>query len=178
MTPREEAEFRALRATIGQRGTLRLWFPFAALGTWGAATIATATLGGLPVATFLPLLLLAAGFEALFQLHTGVERIGRYLQIFYADQEGSGPGRDWERTIMAYGRAYPGGSDPLFTLYFLFATVLNFVPVIIAEPVPLELIVVGAGHLAFVARLFILRHRASGQRPRDLERFQRIKDGG
>jgi hypothetical protein len=175
MTPREIEEYKALRATIQQRGTVRVCLFLATLIAWAAATIATAALAALPVATLLPLLLLAAGFEAVFSLHTGVERIGRYLQVFY-DDEPIPSAREWERTAMAYARAYPrGGSDPLFSLYFIVAAVLNFVPVILAEPVQIEVIVVGALHLILVARVIAARHAASGQRARDLERFQRIK---
>jgi hypothetical protein len=178
MTAREIEEYRALRATIERRGTVRVCLFLAALIAWAAATIATAALAALPVATLLPLLLLAAGFEAIFSLHTGVERIGRYIQVFYDDGEPAASAREWERTAMAYGRAYPGGgSDPLFALYFIGAAVLNFVPVILAEPVQIEVIVVGAVHLMVVVRVLIARHKSLGQRARDLERFQRIKQG-
>jgi hypothetical protein len=178
MTPREIEEYRALRATIQQRGTVRVCVFMAALVAWAAATIATAALAALPVATLLPLLLLAAGFEAVFSLHTGVERIGRYLQVFYDEGESASPAREWERTAMAYARAYPGsGSDPLFALFFIVAAVLNFVPVILAEPVQIEVIVVGALHLMLVARILFAHHASSGQRARDLERFQRIRQG-
>jgi len=177
MTPREIEEYRALRTTIQQRGTVRICVFMATLVAWAAATIATAALAALPVATLLPLLLLSAGFEAVFSLHTGVERIGRYLQVFYDDGESASPAREWERTAMAYGRANPrSGSDPLFSLFFIVAVVLNFVPVIIAEPVQIEVIVVGAVHVIFVARILIAHHVSTGQRARDLERFQRIKD--
>ena len=174
MTPRELEEYTALRATIRQRGSLRVGLFVAALAAWAAATIATAALAALPIATLLPLLLLSAGFEALFSLHTGVERIGRYLQVFYEDTGATG--REWERTAMAYGRAYPGGSDPLFGLHFMIATVLNFVPVILAEPVQLDVSVVGAVHLGFIARILLARHAAAGQRARDLDRFQHLKE--
>jgi hypothetical protein len=178
MTPREIEEYRALRATLQQRGTVRVCVFLAALVAWAAATIATAALAALPVATLLPLLLLAAGFEAVFSLHTGVERIGRYLQVFYDDGAPASPAREWERTAMAYGRAYPrGGSDPLFSLFFIVAAVLNFVPVIIADPVQIEVIVVGTVHVMVVARILIAHHVSSGQRARDLERFQRIRQG-
>jgi hypothetical protein len=178
MTPQEIEEYRALRATIQQRGSVRVCLFLAALVAWGAATIATAALAALPVATLLPLLLLAAGFEAVFSLHTGVERIGRYLQVFYGDGESTPSAREWERTAMAYGAAYPRvGSDPLFSLYFIVATVLNFVPVILAEPVQIEVIVVGAAHVLLIVRILVARHAAAGQRVRDLERFQRIKQG-
>ena len=175
MTPRELNEYSALRDTIRQRGALRVTLFLVALMGWAAATIATAALAALPVATLLPLLLLAAGFEVVFGLHTAVERIGRYLQVFYEDDDPAHPERAWERTAMAYGRAYPGGSDPLFVVHFLIATVLNFVPVILAEPVQIEVTVVGTIHVLVIARILFARHRASGQRARDLERFQRLK---
>jgi amino acid transporter len=176
MTPREAAEYAALRATIRERGTVRVCLFFAALVAWAAATIAMA-LAALPVATLLPLLLLAAGFEAIFNLHTGVERVGRYLQVFYDDLDESQPGREWERTAMEYGRAFPGaGSDALFALYFFLATAVNFVPVLLSEPRPLELYVVGAVHIVFAGRVLIARHKASTQRATDLERFKKIKD--
>ena len=175
MTPRELEEYRALRDTILKRGSLRITLFLLTLMGWAAATIATAALAALPVATLLPLLLLAAGFEVVFGLHTAVERIGRYIQVFYEDEEPARAEQAWERTAMAYGRAYPGGSDPLFVAYFLLATVLNFVPVILAEPVQIEVIVVGATHVLVIARILLARHRASGQRARDLERFQRLK---
>ena len=65
---------------------------------------ATAALASLPIAALLPLLVLAGVFEAVFALHTGVERIGRYIQVFF-----EAPGeRAWEHTAMAFGRAFPG----------------------------------------------------------------------
>ena len=76
---------------------------------------------------------------------------------------------------MAYGRAHPGGSDPLFEVYFMLATLLNFVPVLLADPVRLEVGVVGTIHLLFLMRVLIARNSASRQRATDLERFQRIK---
>lgn len=175
MTPRELEEFQALRATIRERGTQRIYVFLAVMIAWAAGTIATAALAALPVATLLPLLLLASGFEAIFQLHTGVERVGRYLQVFYSDPEASDSGRDWERVVMTYGQAHRGGSDPLFTLYFALATLLNFVPVILAEPVRIEVIVVGTIHLLFVARLVTAKRAASRQRATDLSRFEHIK---
>lgn len=175
MTAREVEEYRALRATIRERGSLRIGLFVGVMVAWTAATIATAALAALPVATLLPLLLLASGFEAVFALHTGVERIGRYLQVFFSDEE-SRPEREWERTVMAYSRAFPGGgSDPLFAPFFILAAILNFVPVLLADPVRLEVMVVGVVHLSFIARIFAARHAAAGQRARDLERFQRIK---
>src|SRR5262245_14681208 len=103
MTPREVEEYRALRDTIRERGSLRVILFVVTMIAWAAATIATAALAALPVATLLPLLLLAAGFDAIFAIYTGVERVGRYLQVFY-DNDGA---REWERTAMMYGRSFP-----------------------------------------------------------------------
>src|SRR5207253_4116872 len=98
MTLRELEEYRALRETIRERGTARVWVFLAGLVAWGALTIATAALAALPIATLLPLLVLAAAFEAVFSLHLGVERIGRYLQVFFEEDAG------WEHRAMAIGR--------------------------------------------------------------------------
>jgi hypothetical protein len=170
MTPRELEEYRALRETIRERGTMRVWIFVAGLVAWAALVIATAALAALPVATLLPLLILAGAFEAVFSLHTGVERIGRYIQVFLED--GSG----WEHVAMALGRAHRGARvDPLFTTIFLIATCLNFVPVLIAEPVATEVVVIGAAHLLLVARLLFARRAAGHQRAADLERFEKLK---
>ena len=175
MTPREIEEYRALRATIRERGSLRIVLFLATMISWSAATIATSALAALPVATLLPLLLLAAGLESLVALHTAVERVGRYLQVFY-DDEGN---REWERTTMAYSRAFPGaGLDALFSVYFYLATLLNFVPVLLAEPVRIELGVVGTVHALFLVRIALARRAAGRQRAVDLDRFQRLKDSG
>jgi len=173
MTPSELEEYRALRETIRERGTARVWVFVAGLVAWGALTIATAALAALPVATLLPLLVLAAVFEAVFSLHTGVERVGRYIQVFHEDTAG------WEHTAMAYGRAPRGsGTDPLFTAFFIGATFLNFVPVLIAEPVATEVVVMGAAHLLLVVRILFARRAAGQQRAADLERYRNLKREG
>ena len=77
MTSRELEEYRALRATIRERGTARVSIAVAGFAAWAALVLTTATLATFPVATLLPLLFLALVFEAVFALHTGVERIGR-----------------------------------------------------------------------------------------------------
>jgi hypothetical protein len=173
LTPRELEEYRALRATIRERGTARIWIFLTGLAAWSALAVATAALAALPVATLLPLLILAGAFEAVFSLHTGAERIGRYIQVFFEDDPTD---RGWEHRIMAFGRLFPGGgSDPLFTPYFVTATLFNFVPVLLAGAVPIEYGVVGAIHLLFVARLALARRHSTRQRAIDLERFQQLK---
>jgi hypothetical protein len=112
-------------------------------------------------------------FEAVLALHIGVERVGRYLQVFYEEGPSS---RRWEHTAMAFGRAFPGGSDPLFGGFFLMATVLNFIPVALAAPVPIEWVVVGVTHVLFLIHIARARHRAAGQRVADLTHFQQLRD--
>ena len=166
MTPREVEEYRALRDTIRQRGTTRIWVFLAGLIAWGALTIATAALASLPVATFLPLLILAATFEGVFSLHVGVERIGRYIQVFLEADGG------WEHVAMAVGRPLKGtSSDPLFTAHFLIAIVLNIVPALLAQPVAIEVWVVLAVHVLVVARILLAHRVATHQRAADLKRF-------
>jgi hypothetical protein len=172
MTPRELEEYRALRATIRERGITRLWIFLTGLTAWSALLVATAALAALPVATLLPLLILACAFEAVFSLHTSVERIGRYIQVFFEDEQAD---CGWEHRVMAFGRLFPGGTDPLFTPYFLTAALFNFVPVLLAGAVPIEYGVVGAIHLLFVARLALACRHSTRQRAIDLERFQQLK---
>src|SRR5512146_1982025 len=83
MTPREQEEYRALRATIRERGTARIGLCVIGFGVWAAVMIAAAALSPTPVSVLLPLLFLAVVFEAVLSLHVGVERIGRYIQVFY-----------------------------------------------------------------------------------------------
>ena len=116
MSTHQHEEYQALRTTIGQRGTAKTWIFVAGFVAWAGLTMATAALATLPIATFLPLLILAVTFEAVFSLHVGIERIGRYLQVFHEDTTG------WEHTAMAFGRPLKGtGTDPLFVAHFLIA---------------------------------------------------------
>lgn len=171
MTPRALQEYRALRATIRQRGTTRVWVFIAGLTGWAGLTIATAALAALPVATLLPLLVLAAVFEAVLSLHVGVERIGRYVQVFF--EEGD-PG--WEHAAMAFGPTLHGGrTDPLFAWCFIAATVLNFIPAVLAEPVALEVGVVGTAHALFIVRVVLARRASARQRPTELDRFRQMR---
>jgi hypothetical protein len=171
MTPRELEEFKALRATIRERGTARVWVFLAGLTAWAGLTVATAALAALPVASFLPLLVLAGTFEAVFSLHVGVERIGRYIQVFLEESPG------WEQAAMGFGRpARAAVTDPLFTLHFILAAVLNYIPVLLVDPVRLELLVVGGGHLIVIARLLLAKSAAGRQRAVDTERFKALRN--
>jgi hypothetical protein len=178
MTPRELEEYKALRATIRERGTARVWLCVAGLALWCALVLATAASMSLPIATLLPLLVLAGTFEAMFSLHTGVERVGRYIQVFYERDEELSV-RRWEHTAMAFGQlGVKGGTDPLFGTLFMLAAIANFVPAVLAGAVPIEWAVVGTVHLAFIARVFIARHHAAQQRALDLARFEQLKHAG
>jgi len=140
-------------------------------GLWGGAAIATTAAVALPIATLLPLLVLAAGFEAIYALHTNVERIGRYLQVFHETDGG------WEHVSMAFGERFPGqGSDALFSNLFLIATVMNYLPVALGGTVP-ELVAVGVLHLILALHIGTARRRASKQRQLDLERFEALRRG-
>lgn len=172
MTPRDLEEYRALRATIQERGTTRAWMLLAGFAIWGALTTATAALAELPIATLLPLLILAVAFETVFALHSGVERIGQYIHVFF-EEEGANPG--WEHRIRAYGQTTRGAADPLLASYFWLATFANFVPAILADPVPIEWGVVGAIHALFALRVGVARRQAASQRAGDLERFRQLK---
>ncbi len=172
MTPRELEEYRALRDTIRDRGTARHWIIVIAFGVWAALGLASAVIA-LPALTLVPLLVLVASFEVVFTLHTGVERVGRYLQVFY---EQPGDQAAWEHVAMAYGRAFGGGSiDALFSPIFAAATLLNFVPVALSGSVAVDWTIVGAVHMLFIVRIWSARRQAAGQRAVDLERFSRLK---
>lgn len=173
MTPRELEEYRALRETIRERGTVRVWLAVISMAAWAALALSALALAPWPVATLLPLVVLAVGFEGIFALHTGVERIGRYLQVFYEDDESA---RKWEHQAMAYGSRFPGGGpDPLFSIVFCMAALLNFVPVVLSGAIPVEDGAVGAIHVLFLIRLARGRAQAARQRSIDLERFRQLK---
>ena len=164
-----EQEFEALRATIRERGTVRMILLPVTFGVWAAVAIATAAAVALPIGALLPLLVLAAGFEAIYALHINVERIGRYIQVFHED------GGGWEHVAMTFGQRFPGrGPDALFSTLFLIATALNYLPVALGGSIP-ELVAAGVMHLVLAFHIGTARSRASKQRQQDLERFQDIK---
>jgi hypothetical protein len=173
-----EPEFAALRQTIATRGTIRIVIAPATVFAWASVTLVLTLFSDLPVAALLSLAVLAGGFEAIHALHVGVERIGRYLQVFYEEAGGQGPATPplWETTAMQVGPALPGGGvDPLFTALFLCATVLNLIPALLPAPTPLEIGVVSALHLAFIVRIMRARVAAKRQRAAELDRYRLLK---
>lgn len=170
MTPYEDQQYTALRTTIRERGTARIWIFVVGLIAWAGIAVLALMLTALPFAALFPLLVLAATFEGVYALHVGVERIGRYLQVYCEDS--------WEKTAMAFGAPLAGtGSDPIFALLFGLATAINFGPVLFAGPVSAELVVIGGAHAIFLTRVIRARRAAKAQRAADLERFRQLKQG-
>jgi hypothetical protein len=174
MTPLEQEEFRALRATIRERGTARVVLFVAALGTWGALAVATAAAISLPEASLIPLAVLAAGFEATASLHLGVERIGRYLQARFEEAGAAATGARWETVAMEYGARFGGArSDPLFATVYTLAAIVNFVPVALTGVAP-EIVALGAMHALLLWRVRTVARAAATQRTEDLRRFREL----
>ena len=164
-----EQEYAALRDTIRERGTARMLLLPVTFGIWAGIAVATTAVIQLPIASLLPLVVLAAGFEAIYALHINVERIGRYLQVFHEPDGG------WEHVAMEFGRRFPGrGPDALFSALFLTATAINYLPVALGGATP-ELVAGGLLHLLLALHIGTARSRASQQRQKDLERFLAIK---
>jgi hypothetical protein len=166
----EREEFEALRATIRERGTVRMALVPLVFAGWAAGAIATAAVITVAISTVVPLMILVACFEALFALHVNVERIGRYLQVFHERGDG------WEDVAMRFGARFPGtGPDPLFARLFVLAVSINLLPAALGGALP-ELIIVAVLHLAFLYRIRSARAFAARQRAEDLARFEAIRD--
>lgn len=167
-------EFTALRATIRERGTVRMVIAWLTLVAWSALAVALllggASTGNAPLFTLFPLLVLAAGFEVVLALHVGVERIGRYLHVFH---EGRAGWTGWEQIAMSFGARHPGGVDPLFTWPFLLAILLNLLPALLIG-VPIELAFLGGAHALVAVHVLRARQVAGRQRGVDLDRFRAL----
>ena len=164
-------EYRALRATIGERGTRRVALMAWTIGVWAALAALVWIWIPAPIWSLAPLLVLIAGFEGIFALHVGVERIGRYLQVEFEDGAG-GPG--WEHSAMRFGVERPasgGRVDPLFGVIFIAAVVLNLIPVALAsaglDGAKVEVTVYAIIHAAVIAH--IARRRAFAAKQRELD---------
>jgi len=168
-----ESEFTALRSTIASRGTVRMVLAPIVVIAWASLAIIVVLFGDLPVAALPPLAILVAGFESINALHVGVERIGRFLQVFYESTPGA---PEWETTAMAAAPRLRGsGVDPLFTVVFAAAAILNMTTALVPEPTPLESLVIGGFHTAFLVRIARARQMAGSQRARDLRAYQEAR---
>lgn len=166
-------EYEALRATIRERGTLRIWVILVGLVAWGALAqtlLAANQQGG---STLVPILILAATFEISFFIHTGVERIGRYIQVFFEEAAGA---NGWETVAMNYGSRFPGGLDPLLTKVFTASTIINFLSSLrTTTERPDWMLLSLFAHIALAYRLTDASRLAAGQRAIDLDRFRSLK---
>jgi hypothetical protein len=158
-------EYRSLRETIQTRGSLRVTIAMATCFLWAALWCWTSAAGAL--VGILPLFVLSAGFEGVLSLHTGVERIGRYVQRMFESGGATPPA--WEHVAVAMGPRWhsPGGLDALFSNLFVLAAFLNFV-VVGAESNSKQLAVAAVVHGAFIMRVLLARRFASLQRKMDL----------
>ncbi len=171
MDDRRVKEYSALRATIRERGTARVVLFWLGTASWAGLVVVLFATVAVPAAVLAPLLLLLATFEAVHGLHVGVERVGRYLQVFHED--------GWERTAMAYGRQFPGGGqDALFSSVFILATLVNLLPMFAAGPTAAEWLPLSLTHVLFVLRVAWARRRAATQRAEDLHRFEVLAGAG
>ena len=170
MNGQRHDEYVALRATIRERGTVRVVLLSGAIAVWAVLVLAIAAAVPIPAAALVPLLVLVAAFEAVNSLHVGVERVGRYLQIFHED--------GWEDTAMAYGQRFPGGgTDALFAAVFWMAAAVNLFPLLLVTPAIEEVVPIALAHLLFMARVLQARRRSADQRARDLDRFRTLAAG-
>jgi hypothetical protein len=163
-----EAEYVAMRATIRERATVRMVLIPLVFTVWAATAIATSAVITVAVSILVPLVVLAAGFEAVLALHLNVERIGRYLQVFHETD-----GRGWEHVTMEFGRRFPGGPDPLFARLFMTAVSINFLPAALGGTT-LEIALLAVVHFVALNRIRLGQIAARAARARDLERFEQL----
>ncbi len=165
-------EYRALRSTIRERGTTRLVVTTITFVSWAALLVVVLSLASIPALGLIPLLVLATGFEVVFALHVGVERLGRFLQARYERPDGL-PG--WEHAAMKVGgdRRARLSVDPLFAWPFCLAAVLNNLAVLAMQDAaqPAEWLAYAFIHALPVARVISARRVAARQRERDLALF-------
>ena len=173
-----QSEYLVLRQTIAQRGALRTILALCGIAIWAALLIAVLALLPYPVAAAIPLVVLLVTFEVIRPLHFGVERIGRYLQVFY--EEDGVPNRplpdtpSWERVALTFG-AVPGvGGHALFVPTFFLATAVNYLAVLMAQPVAIELGAMAIPHLAFIAWLLASDRAMRTQRAIELSRLREL----
>ena len=172
------SEYLVLRRTIAQRGALRPILLVSGISGWAVTLTAVLVALPYPIAATIPLVVLAATFEAIRPLHFGAERIGRYLQVFY--EEAGDPGRplrdnpSWERVVMHFGKVPGAGGHPLFVPIFFLATVVNTLAVIIPGPVPIEMAMMAVPHLAFLAWLLAAHRAMTTQRQIELDRMRTL----
>jgi hypothetical protein len=166
-------EYAALRATIRERGTARLCAVVVGFLGWAAlaAAMLMADLSG--AITLVPLVVLVATFEINFFIHIGVERIGRYVQVFFEERTNA---TGWETTAMNYAAKFRGrGLDPLFSMLFVTASIVNFLSSLaVAEWRSGWIVISLVAHLTFNYRIVRAREFSGAQRAIELEHFRAL----
>ena len=173
-------EYAALRETIRARGGARpLAFLIGLLG-WAATLVAVLAWLPTPLASVVPLVVLLATFEVIRSLHLGVERIGRYIQVFFEESTGGGAPTTppaWEHTAMVFGPTLPGaGVHPYFLPVFFVAVAVNFMAVLFPDPVMVELATLAVPHLGFLVWAIYADAKMKRQRAAELARYRALRD--
>lgn len=172
-------EFAALRETIRTRGSARVLAFLGGIAAWTASLTAVLAWLPYPIASLVPLLLLLATFEVVRVLHLVVERIGRYVQVFFEEPRGDRLAPPaWERAAMHFGPAVPGaGGHPFFLPIFVLATLVNALAVLLPGPLPVESIALAVPHAGFVLWMLYCDRAMRKQRASDLARYRSLRDG-
>jgi hypothetical protein len=148
----------------------------AGIGAWAATLTAVLVWLPYPIAAAIPLVILAATFEAIRPLHFGAERIGRYLQVFYEESGDAGrPLSDtpsWERVAMSFGPVPGVGGHPLFVPIFLQASLVNYLAVLLPGPLATEMAIMAIPHAAMIGWLLAAHRAMKTQRENELERLR------
>jgi hypothetical protein len=146
---------------------------FAAWAVWAVLAFAAWAIDSHPLAGLIPLVVLIGGFEVVLAIHTGVERVGRYIQRVHERGDVTAPA--WEHVAMGMGARWlsPGGLDSLFGGVFLLATFVNLLPVLFAGTA-MEAGVGITCHAAFSIRVLLARRFAAQQRAHDLAALDQV----
>lgn len=174
-------EYRQLRATIRERGSLRAALLVATMAAWAVSAGLVAAFLPVPLASLLPLTLLVSGFEAVHALHVGAERIGRYLYVRYESGiTNAGLSNDsplmWEGAIAAFGAGHRAPTRPaggLFALPFSIAIIVTFLVTALGGT-RAELAGIGAIHALALVRVLAAHRAAAGQRAEDQKQFEDV----
>jgi hypothetical protein len=144
MTRFDQAEFEALQTNIRERVATKVVLFYVGIAVWAALTVATTAVIVLPVAALLPLLVLAAGFEATASLHIGGEPAGT-------------------PAAQAAVASRPRSADPIFSVIYVLAGLGNFLPVVLTAQMREEIVAIGAVHALFFWRVLTLRRAISAK---------------
>ena len=80
--------------------------------------------------------------------------------------------------MAAASRLRGGGVDPLFTVVFYAAAIVNMITALVPEPTPLETLIVGGSTPPSSLRVARARQVAGSQRARELRAFQETRAAG